>query len=1076
MSAGDAARRARASAARRAAREERAIVAGYGRSWRALKRDLDEVGRLISEARARGERTSGSWLLRQRGLRSAVETARMEVNLVADLAARAVSDAQLEALLTGRLDAEDLVRAQLPPGRAWSPAFPTEGLRELVGFSADGRPLGELLAELGPAAGEAVRSGLVRGMALGRHPTVIARGIRTALGGDAARAVTIARTEILRAYRESSRAFYRANSDVVTGWLWHATLDAGRTCPVCWAMHGTFHALDEVMATHPSCFPAGVIVSGPRAQAAVKRYYSGDLVELETAGGRRLAVTPNHPLLTSEGWVAAGEINEGDHLVCDDREQGVMLDHPDHEQVPARIEEVTAALARSRGVVAACVPSSAEDFHGDGMDGHVDVVSTHGRLPLALVPALREPQAQGGLRGGDAGLTALAGERGTFALLLGSTPSPSGGVGGGRVAAVLGIAPGGHHDPVRLRDPAAVDAGLRESPRDDGAGDPVGFGEGLHRLARAVAFRDLGDRQWEASQRGTLRDREAVALSLCTPDHALDQDGAETQPGGVMEARSILTALTGQVGRDRVIKRAVRRWSGHVYNLETETGWYIANGIVAHNCRCAMVPVSKPWADLGFEGVKETRVELEPGPDVFGRLPAAAQRRILGPGKHALYADGRISLPDVVVRTRHRRWGPGRREATIDEALSSAAARAVPEAGLGREIEGIRTSAEWITPAQAARLADDLSRSGYHPRYLTETGVPEYLREQVAAVVAAGERIERALRPSVLAAREASEVARASADRASERYRKVLRSYNAKVGSEKTRLTDLRNGLFDEVSRERFNVPYGEATINQREEVREVGIRSDSRLRVAIEESRALVAARREVVEMTYRETIALHESASEAARAAIPDYRDGVRAALASVREMGPGEGVSLKVSASPALRGTAELIEDASAYYPREWIAGAREVVADVEERGFMRVLDEDRVVIAVSKRESPFTDDPGGLANALHELAHEMEGNPVLEAVEGAFYQWRTRGRTWNGEQERTRRLRDVAPGSGYRTGEVTREDEFGNPYAGKDYGRGAYEVTSVGMEATFLGTSTVDAEHRRFVLGLLALLPR
>lgn len=37
----------------------------------------------------------------------------------------------------------------------------------------------------------------------------------------------------------------------------------------------------------------------------------------------------------------------------------------------------------------------------------------------------------------------------------------------------------------------------------------------------------------------------------------------------------------------------VRRfpYSGRVYNLQTAGGWYTANGIVTHNCRCYQIPV-----------------------------------------------------------------------------------------------------------------------------------------------------------------------------------------------------------------------------------------------------------------------------------------------------------------------------------------------------------------------------------------------------------------------------------------------------------------------------------------------------
>jgi hypothetical protein len=42
---------------------------------------------------------------------------------------------------------------------------------------------------------------------------------------------------------------------------------------------------------------------------------------------------------------------------------------------------------------------------------------------------------------------------------------------------------------------------------------------------------------------------------------------------------------------DKVIRGEV--WMGHVYNLETEGGWYLASSIITHNCRCDVLPVTK---------------------------------------------------------------------------------------------------------------------------------------------------------------------------------------------------------------------------------------------------------------------------------------------------------------------------------------------------------------------------------------------------------------------------------------------------------------------------------------------------
>jgi SPP1 gp7 family putative phage head morphogenesis protein len=94
----------------------------------------------------------------------------------------------------------------------------------------------------------ALRSTLVRGVALGQHPTVVARDLLTRLEGNfnggRNRALVIARTELLDAHRAAAYGQDQANAKSLRGWQWLAQLDR-RTCPSCWGMHGTIHDLEE---------------------------------------------------------------------------------------------------------------------------------------------------------------------------------------------------------------------------------------------------------------------------------------------------------------------------------------------------------------------------------------------------------------------------------------------------------------------------------------------------------------------------------------------------------------------------------------------------------------------------------------------------------------------------------------------------------------------------------------------------------------------------------------------------------------------------------------------------------------
>src|SRR5206468_726645 len=66
------------------------------------------------------------------------------------------------------------------------------------------------------------------------------------------------------------------------------------------------------------------------------------------------------------------------------------------------------------------------------------------------------------------------------------------------------------------------------------------------------------------------------------PDE-LVEDGA---PVVAVAVRECLRPFAGEVALDQVaVVRAVPL-ATHVYNLSTDTGWYLADGIVAHNCHC----------------------------------------------------------------------------------------------------------------------------------------------------------------------------------------------------------------------------------------------------------------------------------------------------------------------------------------------------------------------------------------------------------------------------------------------------------------------------------------------------------
>lgn len=126
--------------------------------------------------------------------------------------------------------------------------LPHDAVQGMVGAARDGSPLGALLATSYPQMRDVMTRELVKSVALGRNPRLTAALIRKATGLGLNRALTIARTEQLRAYREASLAAYRAMG--VRRVQRICTLDE-RTCIGCLVVDGEILDSEAEFDEHP---------------------------------------------------------------------------------------------------------------------------------------------------------------------------------------------------------------------------------------------------------------------------------------------------------------------------------------------------------------------------------------------------------------------------------------------------------------------------------------------------------------------------------------------------------------------------------------------------------------------------------------------------------------------------------------------------------------------------------------------------------------------------------------------------------------------------------------------------------
>lgn len=108
---------------------------------------------------------------------------------------------------------------------------------------------------------------------------------------------------------------------------------------------------------------------------AFRNRYKGKIVTVQTSGGQTFACTPNHPILTTSGWVNAGELTSAHKLV---KSCFLKLDSEINLNVnntPSSFEQIFNSLLSSNHSVR--VSKSIVNFHGDIPASDVDIVSSN---------------------------------------------------------------------------------------------------------------------------------------------------------------------------------------------------------------------------------------------------------------------------------------------------------------------------------------------------------------------------------------------------------------------------------------------------------------------------------------------------------------------------------------------------------------------------------------------------------------------------------------------------------------------------------------------------------------------------
>lgn len=243
-----------------------------------------------------------------------------------------------------------------------------------------------------PAVIRRLQNEMVQATLLGESQEKIIRRIRAVMGNSAANARRIAQTERtrLQSQARADQLHEAAQMGIRITKTWSTRMVNSRDSHKLLNNktineNEKFHTIWNNDLAYPgdpsapakeviNCFVKETrIASNTSVEAATEREYIGELVTIETRGGIKFTCTPNHPVLTDKGWIAAGALYEGCNILTSGfAENFCSWIYPNKNNVVPCIYDIYQLFSRisfvnriARGLV---------NFHGDIPDTDVKVV------------------------------------------------------------------------------------------------------------------------------------------------------------------------------------------------------------------------------------------------------------------------------------------------------------------------------------------------------------------------------------------------------------------------------------------------------------------------------------------------------------------------------------------------------------------------------------------------------------------------------------------------------------------------------------------------------------------------------
>jgi len=326
----------------------------------------------------------------------------------------------------------------------------------------------------------------------------------------------------------------------------------GENCPYCEALNGTIvgitanfinagesfqpEGVDEPLTSttnlghapyHGGCLLGDARVLADGIMASSKRWFDGNIVVFRTAAGYQLSCTENHPILTPLGWIGAGRLNKGSRVISTCGREWITPIKGDYKNMPPRIEQIAESFGDASEMITRPVPASTINFHSDWFGSQIAIIRTNRKL----------------WNGRNIPNDKHFGESNFV----------------GRLFADCLPCPRGHTLLFESFYPAS---------------------------GSLMSSRSLPLPLDRSHLAGTQQTSFAMAADLDISFHQALVDGRAPDTEFV---RQFILGFSGEIFLDEIISIERKTFHGYVYNLQTEKGFYVANGIITHNCDCMVI-------------------------------------------------------------------------------------------------------------------------------------------------------------------------------------------------------------------------------------------------------------------------------------------------------------------------------------------------------------------------------------------------------------------------------------------------------------------------------------------------------